>query len=214
MKNIDQITSDNMGGLQVCYYTDWDNVDWTQFPRLNGLRLVGDIILKPGKTWGRIRFTFRTAGFNQPPKTDRRGTIYTHDIKGFLPKDSLEVSELMYQMNGQPRYAVLHQDFNGNLKLSGSQDYGLGFESRLSTKNGPDGLNGYEAGFTGESLMPAYFYAGAIALSDQTIPGPPSSGSGEPVLIKDGAGNILATVQPGGVFEITSGFSFGFRILT
>ncbi|PSR53896.1 hypothetical protein AHMF7605_10390 [Adhaeribacter arboris] len=212
MKNIEQIAEDNLGGLAVCFYTDWDNIDFTQFPKRQGLRLIGDIVLKPGATWGMLVFTAKTAGYSQPTKQDRRGTIYPHEIKGFLPRETPELAETLFEMNTQRRYLVLHRDHNGFMRLSGGPEYGLKFESKFSTQDSPDGRNGSTVSLKAESLLPALFYSGALTVTDQVLD-PTSEPSGF-VRFEKGNGELIALVPAGGRFQILSGFSYGFRILS
>ncbi|QNF34345.1 hypothetical protein HUW51_17045 [Adhaeribacter swui] len=212
MKNIEQITDDNLGGLAVCFYTDWDNIDFTRFPKLDGLRLIGDIFLKEGATWGMLVFTSKTAGYSQPTKQDRRGTIYPHEIKGFIPRETPELAAHLFEMNTQRRYAVLHRDHNGFMRLSGGPDYGLKFESKFNTQDSPDGRNGSTASFKADSLMPALFYSGQVTATDPVTP--PSQEPSGYVRFEKGNGELIALVPAGSTFQIRSGFNFGFRILS
>ena len=202
-----------MGGLAVCFYTDWDNIQFFRFPKRDGQRLVGNIYLQPGCTWGMLAFTTHTSGFDQVPITDRRGTIYSHEIKGLIPKATPELDQVLYEMNSQRRYAVLFRDRNGYLRLSGSPDYGLQFSSKYSTQEKPDGFNAHQVSFKADALEPALYYSGTFEVTDQgMIGGPaPGSGSADPVIIRFN-GDVVKVVQPGEALDITSEFTMEFAI--
>ncbi|WP_123129356.1 hypothetical protein [Rufibacter latericius] len=78
MRNILQIDSDNIGGLEAVFYTAHSNIDFSRFQEYDRLRLIGDITLKPGATWGMLTFTRQTLGFNLVPTRDRRVLTYGH----------------------------------------------------------------------------------------------------------------------------------------
>ncbi|QHL87428.1 hypothetical protein GU926_08255 [Nibribacter ruber] len=213
MDNILQIDSDNMGGVEAVFYTAHSNIDWDQFPDTDGLRLIGDIVLKEGATWGMLVFTRDSAGFNLVPKQDQRGIYYNHDLKGSFPKDTPELAQLLYKiMRG--RYVVLHRDFNGYLKFSGHRDFSLGFEYKYASGDSPSRNNAYAAGFKAESIFPAFFYSGNFEVTDlgEANPPVPGSGSGEPIKVMFN-GEVVKIVQPGETLSIESEFTLEFKIL-
>ncbi|MFC6999576.1 hypothetical protein [Rufibacter roseus] len=207
MRNILPIDSDNIGGLEAVFYTASSNVVWDRFPERDGLRLQGDILLKPGTTWGMVTFTRDTPGFNMVPKRDRRGIIYTHDLKGSIPKDTPDLAELLYELQ-RGRYVVLHRDSNGYLKFSGSRDFTFRFEYKHDSGENPTSRNSYTAGFKSESLHPPFFYSGNFAVTDI------GEGNGQSGSIRVMFnGELVKIVQPGETLNIESEFSLEFKIL-
>lgn len=199
----------NIGGLDLVFFTPVENI--RRWPVANGLLLQGDLILQPEAKFFILGYTRFTPTYEEQLKDDARGGTYKIEQQGFIPSDLPGLGNSLYQLKGG-RYVLLFRDRNGYLRITPPQ-YTAGFEYRFNKGDKPDDAPGYRLSFEANAPYPAFYYSGKFEVSDLGTITPPPAGSGAPVLILNGKGEILATVEPGGTFQIKSGFSFGFRIL-
>ena len=209
MRNINFITGDNLGGLELLWYADADDIAYIP-PAIEGV-ISGNIQMKPGKVFYVFRPTQGSLSFSEPLKETRIGSLYTPSLKGFVPKDTPQLQLALMEMTGR-RLVVLYRDNNGNQKLVGSKDYWLTFERDLDTGSSPSSKNGVGYSFKGNAPQPAPFYTGSFPVEAIGTVEPPVQPSTELVTVMRADGVELARLLPGQIFIIDSGFSFGFRI--
>ena len=225
MYHIHSMEGDNLGGIAELFFTEQDSI--ALFPYVSDLAMLQPLQLKPGRIWYHLKFTTGTAGYTEEEKLEDNGPLYDHEIQGFRAQDAHLVG-LAFHALAHKKLILLVKDQNGVTRLFGNtEDYVL-ISRKAGSGNAPADRNGSNFTFKGKSSLPAIYY---FSPTPDTIdsgsgignmPGAgtgagSSSGSGgtfQPVTIVDGQGKIIATLQSGGTFQITSGFSFGFRILS
>lgn len=197
-----------IGGLRHFFVVAADDI--LSIPDALNYELPMPILLAPGAQLIQLEFPEDGAEFSENSAESDHGLFYKQKITLSLPKDSPEISSWSNTL-GKVKYAVvIYCDNNGFWKIVGSQDFPLSFSSETDTGKAAGSKYAHTFIWNGESIDKSFFYP---ALEVETVPTDNPAGSGEPVTIVDGLGRTLATVLPGGRFQINSGFSYGFRIL-
>lgn len=211
MRNINFVTGDNLGGVSLFYYADADDIVYIP-AAINGI-ISDDIVMKEGKVFYAFRATQGTLGFSEPMKENRIGSLFSPELKGFVPKDTPQLQAAFSEIAGR-RIVILYRDNNGQLKLVGSKSYWLIFEQDLDTGISAASRNGVGFSFKGDSPEPAPFFTGSFTVAQTGVISPPVTPvNGGVCRIIRGDGLLLATLVPGQDFIIESGFGFGFRII-
>lgn len=210
MQNINRYDGDNNGGLVKFYFTAAEHV--VRIPEPVAGKITTDIEMAPGTTWYAFYATRGSLQYREPGQADRAGTRYRMELKGYIAKDTPELSAALADLAPPRKFVLLYRDQNGFLKLVGSPEYYLTFERELDTGTDPSNRNGFAFSFKGDNIAPAAFYEGAFTVHEvgEIAPPPPPE---QVVIIRRGDGQEVARLLPGQTFEIISGFSWGFRII-
>lgn len=202
LQSIARNSADNLGGimqLRVCPVAGIaaipDPVDDTVY---------GDITFNAGYSWALWQVKSDDAGLRDRVKDSEEGLYSSYSLPFFIPGDRAGWKKLFDAMHDDA-FIILAKDPNNNQVIVGSLDAPLRFKAEFDSGNNISGLRGYACEFFSDGGSPAYFYAGDVAA-------PVPDGSVAPAVVRKGDGTVLAVLQPGQIFTITSGFSFGFRI--
>ncbi len=200
-----ELCGSHLGGLSQLFVIPADQV--LSVPEHQEYLLGADIVLEEGTSMSQLEFPEDAADFKEDSAENDHGLLYKSKLEVFMPKDTPQMAQWTNALGKIKFCVLLYCDNNGFWKVVGSPEFPLTISS--SFESGKSGANksGTTFLFSGESLDKAFFYYG-MEIGDQE-----PNNSGAPVTIVDGKGKILATVQPGGTFQIKSGFSYGFRII-
>lgn len=202
LQSIARNSAENLGGimhLRVCPVGGISTM-----PQAVGDTVYGDIVFNAGYSWALWQVKSNDAGLRDRVKDSEEGLYSSYSLPFFVPGDKAGWKKLFEQMHDDA-FVILVSDHNNNQLIVGSLDAPVRFKSEFDTGNSISGLRGYTCEFYSDGGAPVYAYAGNIAA-------PVDDGSTPPAIVRKGDGTVLATLQPGQVFTITSGFSFGFRI--
>jgi hypothetical protein len=205
LTNITPDASQNIGGLEVVFFTLLENI--TQWPVTDGLIMKGDLALKPGTEFYMMGYTRFTSSYEQPMKNTRHGAEYRLEQKGFIPTDTPELGNALKKME-QGKYALLFRDKNGYLRITPPHYY-TEFTYRLTKPDAPSDRPGYKVEFEGESPLPAYYYSGAFPVAELgEVKTPVNSGY---VTIRFNGQNVKV-VPAGHALDILSDYTLDFEI--
>lgn len=157
-----------LGGLQFFKFIATSEVASIQTPA-NGLVNV-QITLNAGGAWGNGYASRGSLAYECDAKSDKGRPLYDHQLKGFYPGLSPEMSTLFTQMLTK-KFVVIAPDNNGINHLFGGKLDGLSFKFSEKTGKTPSDRPGYEFEFFGKTRMPRYKYLA-------TVLAPPGPGTG------------------------------------
>jgi hypothetical protein len=198
--NIDAFSGDNMGSLLELRVVRAEDVQTMPEP-VNGV-IYGDIVLKGGKSWALWKVTRNTPRHSSSSRDSMEGDYEQSTLSFVVAKDQPTTRRMM-QLAQQDEHIVLYIDANGTQKVFGSLGQPVRFRFSHDSGSALVQRNGYTCEFYSEGAENTFFYNGEVSA--------PPSGT-PPAIVRLGNGTILASLQPGQTFVITSGFSFGFRI--
>jgi hypothetical protein len=193
--------SENTGGLftiQVARISDIENI-----PEIKDGIIAGEITFKPGKGFFNWSATYNSARFISENKGSQEGNYKEFELPFIIPGDRPEFYNMLMKAE-MDAFVILYKDGNGRMKICGNKEEPVYFQFSVKTGGGVRELNGYECRFFGNKTA---FYTGLAPAPDSSVQAP--------VIIRKGSssGPIVAVLEPGQEFIITSGFSFGFRII-
>lgn len=211
LRNLDQLLVDNTGGVEALWYCDVADV--LSVPNPDEAAITADVVLRQGAAWYQLLATRGTLRYGQAGKTDRHGDFWQPQLKGALAKASPTVAAGLEALDGR-RFLLLYRDQNGHCWLVGTQDSPLTFTEKFDSGT-PTERNGYDFQFAGETDRRARPYLGTwtvsgVGLQTGVVLQP---GGGGQVLIRDRAGNLMATVAAGRTVVVRSGFRVAFTIV-
>jgi hypothetical protein len=179
LDDIVEAAEHNMGGLQEEVYGAYasDIAVWPTLPNLTGTQeqqavLVGNFVMKPGKSFKRIRTTLDTGGVRSEEQGETDGISYKHMMKFF--KSGMNKKDIGYlSVTKNTGMVFVAPNANGVKLICGSKAFPArrqpgGFTDTTETTAG---RNGSEVTFFSYGNTPAPIYEG-------TIPGIDDSGSG------------------------------------
>jgi hypothetical protein len=200
MQNIDFEVGDNLGGLEELYFIPKE--DLLSIPDALKNVISDNLELDTDKKFYIAKFVLDSLNFNESKDTNKNGTVYKQKITGTIAKDQPELASLLLEMS-ERHFICIYKDRNDHYKLVGNLENFLTLDAtELDTDNNYTGRNSYKIAFKGESTKPSFFYEGIIETYDTVIVTDPPL-TCEPVTIRDGAGNVIDTVESGGEFYIT-----------
>lgn len=200
LQNIDAITGDNLGSLLDLRVARVADVESIPAPS-NGV-IYGDIALKSGKGWASWRVTRNTPRHRTTPRNAMEGEYESASLEFTMAQDRPFVRNMLRQSQGD-EHIVLYKDANGKWKVFGSISEPVRFRYSHDSGSAIAQRNAYSCEFYADGASNSWFYNGEIAVAPA---------GALPAIVRKGDGTILASLQPGQTFVITSGFSFGFRI--
>lgn len=191
---------DNLGGLLLIRVASTKDIE--SIPDSKDRIIYGDIVFKAGKGWNTWIVTQNTSEFSGRSRSSQEGNFKDNAIQFIIPKDRPALRN-MFDLAEKDELVVLFTDKNGNQKVFGTLNNPVYFQYNQRSGSGTASRNAYECEFYAEGPDNSYFYNGTISSA-------PAGAA--PAIVRRGDGLVLATLNPGDIFTITSGFSFGFRI--
>jgi hypothetical protein len=156
----------NHGGLLEIYVIPEGDI--IAFPAYNftfdetgAAILEGSILLRPGVSAYRFRFSPDSAGFSEPMEESDDGIFYDQLLTMMIPKDRPEITHLKHKMRFA-RYTFLYKDSNGIIKVLRKCRVKFDLESGKSL---PD-YNGHTLQARRKSIKPALHFADNLTFED------------------------------------------------
>lgn len=97
-----------------------------------------------------------TLVFSEVQDTANAGNFWKTNIKGFVPKLTVEYLQLFTEMSNHT-HIVIPKDNNGKERVCGNIDNGMFFSFNQESKESPAGSNGYSFEFNGKFSNPSPF---------------------------------------------------------
>jgi len=199
-----------LGGLNRVFVVPVDQV--ISLPDPENYSILTQIQLAPGAQLTELEMPDLGAEYSEISADNDHGSFYKKKLELFIPKDSPAIAAWINTL-GKIKYSILlYCDNNGLWKVIGSQEFPMAFGSELGTSRQANDKFGHTLTWSGEALDKSFFYSDLNVITNPTDPTDPNT-SGYATIV-DGLGRELARIPTGGVFQINSGFSYGFRILT
>lgn len=192
--------SDNMGGLlhiSIARRSDIINIP----DPVQGV-VYGNITFKEGRGWTTWQVTSNTPEFSARGRGSQEGDYMDNSIAFVVPKDRPDIRR-MFEQAKDDELIALYKDKNGATKLFGTLESPVYFRYSHRTGGASSQRNAYQCELYCDGPDNTYFYNGDIEVAPGGTP---------PAIVRKANGTILATLGPGQIFTVTSGFSFGFRI--
>ena len=194
------VTGENYGGVDRFWFAEEEDI--------SGVNDLGNIVLKPGKVWNLGRGIKHTMQLDIKGKIERGGVLFDIQLGGEIAQYRPALEGLLAQMR-EKRFALLVKDRNGYVMQFGRPGEYFRFGTNQKTGNLPSDRNGYQFQFVGSmKAQPISF--NSIIVDNPDIPAPEPDG--DPVRIYLN-GLLVATVNPGGTFAITTEFTLEYAIL-
>jgi len=200
MKNISRLGGDNLGGLIELKVAPASSISKIPDP-VNGT-VYGDVVFVAGFSWHTWQVQFNNLGITAKSKSSQEGNYRDYQLPFIIPGNNPEITRILRQAE-QDQFIILVKDTENRQKIVGSLDAPLLFNCDFDSGRSARNLKGYECEFYSEAQEVDFFYEGGVA---------PPAGSVQPAMVLRGDGQVLAALQPGDIFYVTSGFSFGFRV--
>lgn len=194
-------TKDNLGGLLELKVASVSMIDSIPEPVKNVIHQ--NVVFKTGYAWTTWKVRPFDTGIRSRSRESQEGPYKEYSLPFLIPKDLSDMAQMLKTAESD-LFVILVKDANLKTKLIGSLDAPLKFRFDHESGTSQRALNHYACEFYSESPDVSYFFEGNAPTN------PP--GFSAPALVKKGDGTVLAALQPGESFIITSGFSYGFRI--
>jgi hypothetical protein len=198
--NLQQERADNLGGVELLWYTAAANL--VSF-LARGPLLLRQLELRPGALWYVLRAVRGSVKYAATAKPmGRHGEATAHKLTGDLARHTPGLAAALEKLRGG-RFVVLYRDLNGQVQLLGTPTEPLEFTTSYSTGT-ETARNGYDWQFTGDTIRPARPYQGTWLVAEGGLqssegmeggPLPGSGGSGGPV----GTRSFVATTSVGDI---------------
>lgn len=146
---------ENMGGLELFQFTPIIGID--TFPDVVDNEITSDINFMSGYSWYDGYAILRSLQFNENEKQETPGPLFSKEVKGFYPKQTLDILKQFNEMKNQ-RFIIKVKDHNGYYRIVGSYESPMMFTFSASTGNAPASKNGYQFSFAGSGSEPSPFF--------------------------------------------------------
>lgn len=94
--------------------------------------------------------------FTEKESLEKSGTVYKTELKAFIPRDSLEVLQIINDMSGR-KWVVIMLDQNEQFKVAGTPEIPLRVSFDLDTGTDTAERNGHSVSFYGTQISKARF---------------------------------------------------------
>lgn len=94
--------------------------------------------------------------FTEKETNEKPGKVYKTELKGFIPKDSFQVLQLINSMSGR-KWVIIMMDQNEQYKVAGTAEIPLRVSFDLDTGSDTRERNGHTVSFYGTQTSKARF---------------------------------------------------------
>ncbi len=195
LADISRLTGQNMGGLihlQVARAADIVSIN----EAVNGV-VYGEITFLEGKGFHTWYSTSQTMKLESSDRDSREGNYKLNRLPFIISKDRPAIKVILDNAI-LDEFVVLYKDANGTQKIFGTLDNPVRFAYSYDTSASHSGRNGYSCEFRYEGPDNIFFYEGNVTI-------PPA---GLPVSLVRWNGQVIGTLQPGEIADLTSEFKY------